>query len=225
VATPHAFVFDAQRTLRYAGRIDASEKPGTANAEDLRDAIEALLAGSEIEEPVTKTFGCSTKWAWKLDWKEKVNREWSELPVVLEEIDESGIEELVRNDSEKLRLINLWATWCGPCVIEYPEFIEIHRMFKGRDFEFVSLSADSPENRNDVLRFLEKNESAVVNYIFYKDDPYALIEAIDPDWNGALPYTLLVAPGGKRVYSRQGIIDPLELKRAIVDHPMIGRYY
>jgi thiol-disulfide isomerase/thioredoxin len=132
---------------------------------------------------------------------------------------------LIRNDSEKLRLVNVWATWCGPCIIEFPELIDIHRMYKGRDFEFVSLSADSPENREDVLKFLEEKESAVTNLIFDKGDPYALIEAIDPDWNGALPYTILVEPGGKPVYAKQGMIDPLELKRIIVDHPMIGRYY
>jgi hypothetical protein len=98
-------------------------------------------------------------------------------------------------------------------------------MYKGRDFEFVSLSADSPDSREDVLKYLEEKESAVANFIFDKGDPYALIEAIDPDWNGALPYTLLVEPGGKTVYAKQGMIDPLELKRTIVDHPMIGRYY
>ena len=50
-------------------------------------------------------------------------------------------------------------------------------------------------------------------------------EAIDPKWNGALPYTLLVEPGGKIVYSYQGPVDLLELKRAIVEHPLMGRYY
>ncbi len=225
VATPHAFVFDAERSLCYLGRLDGSEKPGTANAEDLRQAIDAILSGSQVENPVTKSFGCSTKWAWKLEWKEKVDQEWRELPVTLEDIDESGIKNLIRNDSGKLRLINVWATWCGPCVIEFPELVDINRMYKGRDFEFVSLSADLPENREDVLRFLTAKESAVANYIFDKGDPYALIEAIDPNWDGALPYTLLVEPGGKTVYARQGMIDPLELKRIIVDHPMIGRYY
>jgi len=52
-----------------------------------------------------------------------------------------------------------------------------------------------------------------------------MIEAVDPDWNGALPYTILVEPGGKKVWSHQGEVDFLELKRAIVDHSMIGRYF
>jgi hypothetical protein len=63
------------------------------------------------------------------------------------------------------------------------------------------------------------------NYIFHLDDKYKLIEAIDPHWQGALPYTLVVQPGGKIVYAREGPIDAAELKKVIVDDPAIGRYY
>ncbi len=225
VATPHAFVFDSDRILRYTGRLDSSEKPGTANAEDLRAALDAVLSGQSVPTPVTKSFGCSTKWAWKSDWKKKVDQEWSEATVSLEPADVEGVRALLANDTDKLRLINVWATWCGPCVIEYPEFIKINRMYKERAFEFVSLSADAPENRDKVLEFLESKESAVRNLQFALDDQYALIEAVDPAWNGALPYTVLVEPGGRVIYRVQGAIDPLELKRAIVDHPLVGRYY
>ena len=224
-ATPHAYVFDSERMLQYVGRMDDSEKPGTANAEDLRAAIDAVLAGEVVPNPTTKTFGCSTKWAWKTEYKDKVEKEWAEKPVSLEKINEAGITELLQNDSDKLRLINIWATWCGPCVMEYPSFIEIHRMYQGRDFEFISLSADTPQQEEVALKFLKKQNSAVQNYIFEKDDKYALIEAVDPDWQGALPYTVLVEPGGKKIYAKQGIISPHELKRLIVEHPKIGRYY
>jgi peroxiredoxin len=225
VATPHVFVFDKERKLRYTGRIDGSEKPGTANAEDLRGAIEAVLKGGSIAEPTTKAFGCSTKWSWKVAWKEKVEKDWREAPVELQDIGVDGVRALLANDTDKLLLVNLWATWCGPCIIEYPEFLRIHRMYKDRDFEFVSISADAPEQKDKVLKFLEKKESAVRNFIFDSDDQYQLIEAVDPNWQGALPYTLLIEPGGKVIFSLQSTIDPLELKRKIVDHPLIGRYY
>ncbi|MCB0628284.1 MAG: redoxin domain-containing protein [Lewinella sp.] len=226
VATPHAFVFDKQRKLQYVGRLDGVEKPGGANAEDLRAAIDAVLAGKTPEVQETKTFGCSTKWGWKTEMKARVSKEWSEKPVSLENISVDGIKALLKNeDSEKLRLVNVWATWCGPCILEYPEFIVLQRMYGARDFEFVSISADKPEQKDKALKFLQSKSSALTNYIFDQDDKYALIEAIDPNWNGALPYTILVEPGGEVVWAHQGEVDFMELKRTIVDHPMIGRYY
>ena len=226
VATPHAYVFDADRKLTYQGRLDASEKPGTANAEDLRAAIDATLAGKPVAMSTTKVFGCSTKWGWKNEYKEKVDADWAARPVDLEMADVDAIRQIVSNDgNEKLRLINVWATWCGPCIIEYPDFLVLQRMYGARDFEFVSVSADKPEHHNKALKFLKEKQSGVKNYLFAKDDKYALIEAIDPEWNGALPYTLLVDDKGNKVFSHQGQVDFLELKRAIVEHPKIGRYY
>jgi peroxiredoxin len=226
VATPHAFVFDKNRKLQYAGRLDATEKPGTGNAEDLRAAIDAVLAGETPAVQTTKTFGCSTKWAWKTEYKEKVEKEWAAAPVTIQPIDVAGVQKLLKNeDSGKLRLVNVWATWCGPCVLEYPEFVVLQRMYGARDFEFVSISADKPTQEAKALEFLKKKNSALTNYLFSKEDKYALIEAVDKNWNGALPYTILVEPGGKVVWSHQGEVDFLALKRAIVEHPMIGRYY
>lgn len=225
VATPHAFVFDEERRLKYSGRLDGSEKPGTANADDLRSAIDAVLLDVEILEPVTKTFGCSIKWGWKMSWTNKVNQDWANKPVTLNEISEEGVKILMNNDSDKLQLINIWATWCGPCVIEYLEFINIHRMYKDRDFEFISISADKLSSKDKALKFLKNKNSAVKNYIFAGEDIYKLIDSVDPEWDGALPYTVLIEPDGKVVYKKMGTIEPLELKRIIVGHAMIGRYY
>lgn len=225
VATPHVFVFDKERKLKYTGRLDKSEKPGTANADELRAAIDAVLLNAVILEPITKSFGCSVKWGWKMSWTNKVNEDWAKLPVTLDAINTDGVLKIMKNESDKLRLINIWATWCGPCVIEYPEFINIHRMYQGRDFEFVSLSADKIEHKDKALKFLQSKNSAVKNYIYSGTDIYKLIESVDKEWDGALPYTILLEPGGNVVYKKMGTIEPLELKKVIVDHPMIGRYY
>ncbi len=225
-ATPQAFVFDRQRKLRYTGRIDRKEKPGMANGEDLRSAIEAVLAGKSIAEPVTQTFGCSTKWGWKLENRGKVDADWAAKPVNLTKVDVRGIKTLLKNDdSKKLRLVNIWATWCGPCSLEYPDFIVLQRMYGARDFEFVSVSADKPEKEQKVLDFLRSKQSGVANYLFSEVDTYALTEAVGKDWNGALPYTVLVEPGGKVVWQHQGDVDFQALKRVIVEHKMIGRVY
>jgi thiol-disulfide isomerase/thioredoxin len=175
---------------------------------------------------VTKTFGCSTKWGWKLEYKDKAEQDWGAKPVTLNQLDVSGVQKLLRNeDSKKLRLINVWATWCGPCVLEYPDFVTLQRMYGARDFEFVSISADKPDHGEKALKFLQDKHSAVANYLFSQDDKYALIEAVDKDWNGALPYSMLVEPGGTVVWKQQGTVDFYALKKAIVEHHMMGRYF
>ena len=225
IATPHAYIFDQNRILKYSGRLDGIEKPGKADSEDLRMATDVVLAGNDPNPATTKVFGCSTKWGWKNEYKAKVQAEWDAKPISIEELDDNGIKDLLKNDSKKLRLINVWATWCGPCVVEYPEFVSIQRMYGQRDFEFVSISADRITQKERALNLLKSKHSAVKNYIFNGKDSYQLIEAIDPKWDGALPYTLLIEPGGKIVYSIQGGIKPLVLKKKIVEHPMIGRYF
>ena len=65
LTTPHVFVFDAERKLRYKGRFDDSRFGGddsTVKSPDTRNAVEALLVGKPVPVEVTKPMGCSTKW-------------------------------------------------------------------------------------------------------------------------------------------------------------------
>ena len=226
VATPHVFIFDNERKLRFHGRIDDTENPAkTPKNQDTRKVLDDLLAGGQLTTTSTKVFGCSVKWAEKKDHQGEALAQWAKEPVQLEMIDESGIKELLVNNSGKLRLINVWATWCGPCVIEFPDLVNINRMYRGRDFEFISVSADAPEHKNKVLQFLKANQASNKNYLFSVDDKYKLIEAIDPKWQGALPYSILVEPGGKIVYAKQGGINVAGMKKQIVENEMIGRFY
>ncbi|MFC4870216.1 redoxin domain-containing protein [Negadavirga shengliensis] len=226
-ATPHVFVFDKDRKLTYQGRIDASEKPGTGQAEDVKFAIEQTLKGEPLPSDKAKTpaFGCSIKWAWKNEYTIKVNEDWKKKEVTLTKIGLDELDQLLKNDSENLRLINFWATWCGPCIVEYPEFIELQRMYGERDFEFASVSLDSPDAEEKVLKFLRNKYSATTNYLVNSDDKYAAIDVIKNDWDGSLPLTLLIEPGGNVYHKVPGTINAMELRKIIVDHPMIGRYY
>jgi hypothetical protein len=87
----------------------------------------------------------------------------------------------------------------------------------------VTLSTDDISKKDYVLKFLSQNYASTKNYQYTSDNKYKLIEAIDKDWPGALPYTLLIKPGGEIIYKQLGAIDPLELKKAIVEY--LGRYY
>ena len=224
--TPHVFIFDKERILRFQGRIDDIEKPTERpTTHDTRNAIEELLKEKEVTTKTTKVFGCSVKWAEKGNWLEKAKKDWAAEPVHLEMTDESGIKELLKNNTDKLRLINVWATWCGPCLIEFPEFVDINRMYRGRDFEFISICLDDTTRHARALKFLQSKQASNKNYFFNMKNKWALIEAVDPKWQGALPYTLIVEPGGKIVYGKQYLIDPAKMKQLIVEHPLIGRFY
>ncbi len=224
VATPHVFVFDAERKLRFVGRVDDDENPAKATTHDARNAIEAVLAGKPVPVETTKVFGCSVKWSDKRAWVKEGYEKWAQEPVTLETIDEAGVKALAKNEGgKKLRLINVWATWCGPCVIEFPDLVSIHRIYRGRDFEVVTVNADDPGKREKALEFLKTQQASTRNYAFDKGDPYALIEAVDPKWQGALPHTIVVAPGGEVIYRSEAAFDTLKLRKAIVG--WLGRYY
>ena len=104
-----------------------------------------------------------------------------------------------------------------------PDFIEINRMYRQRAFELVLVAANYPDERKEVLAFLKRNQCSTTNYLFNTktgdnapSGKYKLIEAFDKEWNGALPYTVLISPAGEILYKESGPIDPLELKRTIV---------
>ncbi len=223
VRTPHVFVFDKQRKLRYEGGIDDAEKPALVKSRDARNAIEALLGGEKVPVERTRTIGCSIKWSDKRESARQSLAMWAQESVALETIDAKGIRELAGNDTGKLRVINVWASWSGPSVEQLAEFVTANRMYRKREFEMVTISADSPSRRDSVLSLLKKQQASCRNYLFDSQDQYQLMTALDGDLLGGVPYTILVKPGGEIIYRRLGTADPLELKKAIVGY--LGRYY
>jgi thiol-disulfide isomerase/thioredoxin len=221
VATPHVFIFDADRKLRYQGRIDNNEREDLVKTRDTRAALDALLASREPEVPETKVFGCSTKWDTKIEsntrWLEKVRKE----PVTIDAATADILRDLRANKSDKVRLINVWATWCGPCVSEFDSLIETNLRFRHRDFELITIAAQYPDEKDKVLSFLQKHHASTRNYYFAETDKYKMFEALDPDWQGGLPHTLLIAPGGEILYRATEELDFLTLRRKIV--PALNR--
>ncbi len=225
VATPHVFVFDKERKLRYEGRVDDMENPfKTPQHTDTRNAIEALLNSREVPVKTTKVFGCSIKWSDKKELVEQFREAWAKEPVHLEMIDEDSIKSMMKNSSGKLRLINIWSAASAPSEQEFPEFVSINRMYRDRDFEFISISADEPANKPRVLKFLQMQQASNSNYLSNVNGKKKLAKAIDPSWHGDLPYTVLVEPGGNILYAHHGPIDPAKLKTTIVNNHLIGRF-
>jgi peroxiredoxin len=222
-ATPHVFIFDKDRILRFSGRIDdGSGIPGKATSFDTKTALDQLLAGQPVTREKTKTFGCSIKWPEKESLANAEELSWAKEKVTLEDIHMDSVKALLNNNGDNYRLINVWATWCGPCVTEFPEFLTINRMYRQREFELITISMDDPSRKTKVLHFLTQKQASAKNYIL-AGDKYKFIDVLDKKWEGSLPYTILLAPGGKVLYSKQGVINPLALKKLIVNS--LGRVF
>jgi peroxiredoxin len=222
LATPHVFIFDQDRKLRYVGRIDDAEVK-TVKTHDARDAIQALVAGKPVPVASTRVFGCSTKWADKQEDAGRALARWDGEPVKLENLDEAGVTKLAKNDGKKLLLVNVWATWCGPCVAELPDFVTMNRMYRGRPFKLVTISLDDAEKKEAVLKVLREKHVAATNYLVTIKNRDRFGDLLDKEWPGPVPYTLLIAPGGKVIYRKSGAIDALAVRRAIVAY--LGRTY
>jgi thiol-disulfide isomerase/thioredoxin len=217
VATPHVFVFDSEHKLRYTGAIDDSERVQFVRKNYLRDALDSLLAGRSPADSKTKVVGCSIKWAGKADSVKAYMDKLAAEPVAVSPADAETLKALRKNDSGKFRLVNFWATWCAPCLAEFPEFMAINRMYRHRDFELVTVALNRPDEEKSVLECLKKNQASCRNLIFASTERDKLIDAFEPDWQGPVPFTVLINPEGKIIYRETGSIDPLALKRAIVN--------
>lgn len=240
LCTPHVFIFDGDRKLRYMGRFDDSRfaEANTVHCTDARNAIQALLAGTPVPIEVTRPFGCSTKWRENKTELIRIDEKMYGAPVVLETIEATNVAALVRNPTRKLRLINVWATWCVPCVKELPGIVSLSHRFANRDFEVITISVDDPKQEGSVQQFLTKHHASVPNrvqrslkvegrktnnYLFSGANIDELMQALDPAAPGPIPYTVLIAPGGKILGRYAGEINVGEVQAKVVD--FLGPYY
>lgn len=126
-------------------------------------------------------------------------QEMSETSAVelLTDIASEEIETLIakHNADGKVVLVNIWATWCGPCVEEFPDIVELKQKYKDQ-LEVVFISADFPEDRERALQFLKDQKVTWETYMKTgKDEPF--INAISNDWSGALPFTKIYSKNGQ----------------------------
>jgi len=215
-ATPHVFVFDGERKLRYEGRVDSSAREALAKKHDARDAIDAVLAGKAVAVAKTPTFGCSIKWAAKEAGRAAELAAIEKEPIKVELVDAEGLKALRKNAAGKVLLVDFWATWCGPCVQQFPEFQTMYRMYRRRPFELITVSTNFPDEKKGVLAALQQQHASSRNLLFGTTDNYGLMAAFDPEWNAAVPYTVLIRPDGTVAFKHQGTIDSIEIRRLIL---------
>ena len=215
-ATPHVFVFDHDRRLRYEGRFDNSYRVEMVKTQDARNAIDALLAGKAVEVTHTGVFGCSTKWKEKEAERLEALRKLEEKPVSLQLASADDLRTLRANPAKKLTLVSFWDTRCASCIAQFAGMETTYRMYSVRGFELVTVAANSPDGRGAVQQALQKQHATSRNLMFASGDTASFERAFDPEWDSTLPYTILIAPDGRIVYRKLGAVDMLELRRTIL---------
>ena len=215
-ATPHIFIFDQERKLRYEGRVDNNPREPLVTKQDAREALDALLAGKPVAVAKTPSVGCSTKWIAKQAGRRAEMENIEAKPVAVKPASGEELKALRKNPTGKLLLVDFWATWCAPCLDELPEFETMYRMYGHRAFDLVTVSINYPDEKAGALSVLQKQHATSQNLMLGSTDIYALLGAFDPEWNAAVPYTMLIRPDGEVVYKHQGVVDPLQLKRLII---------
>ncbi|RPI15037.1 MAG: TlpA family protein disulfide reductase [Ignavibacteriae bacterium] len=127
------------------------------------------------------------------------------------------LDELKESLKGKVALVNFWATWCAPCVKEFPDLIKLYNNYKDKDFKLVFITTDVPEEiESKVIPFLKKNNVDFVTYYNNFQNVEELINYIDKDWEGAIPSTYIYNKDGKVTSSFLGKKEYSEFEKEIL---------
>ena len=132
----------------------------------------------------------------------------------LVEVDQEELQRLIEEREAAVTVVNFWATWCGPCREEFPDFVKLGRDFEEQGVDVLFVSMDFPGEQEAVRSFLADQGWEEPSYLRVGKD-HAFIAGMHDEWTGVLPATLIYTQGGTLVHFTQG--DPLHYE-TLVEH-------
>lgn len=106
------------------------------------------------------------------------------------------VDELVnryKNTNDTTYIINFWATWCGPCVAELPDFERINEKYKDKKVKVILVSMDFVSDYNSkLIPFINKKKIKSEVVLLNETKPDIFINKINPTWQGSLPATMII---------------------------------
>ena len=132
------------------------------------------------------------------------------------EVDFAGLKKAVAAQKGRVVFVNFWATWCAPCVAEFPDIVKMYQKYHTKGLEVIAVSFD--ESAPAAIPFLDKQKADFINVLKSpKQDDDVFMKGFDQAWEGALPASWLFDQSGKRVYFRMGKFDPVALDKQIAN--------
>lgn len=125
------------------------------------------------------------------------------------------LEKIINEKPAKIKILNFWATFCRPCVIEMPFFEEVAIKFED-DIDLIFVSLDFVENvENKVKPFLTKKNIHSRVILLDDTDYNSWIDRVNPNWSGAIPATLIIDKNTGEKFFFEKIFDKEELESLI----------
>jgi len=135
---------------------------------------------------------------------------------ILEAVNVEKLKAILKKKRGKVILVNFWATWCAPCREEFPALIKLYRQYRARGLDLMLVSADNPEDREQVEAFLKQSEANFTSYIGSDENHAVLASSISRDWPYAIPTTFVFNRQGKLTKSLVGRQDYQIFQKAIL---------
>jgi thiol-disulfide isomerase/thioredoxin len=128
-------------------------------------------------------------------------------------IDAAGVHKLVAAEKGRPVVVSFWATWCAPCIKEFPDLVALAR--ERKDVTVLSISIDDESERAAVDAFVAKQKPSFRVYIKAPGPEEAFINGVDPKWSGSVPLTLIFDSAGQKKALIEGEQTRAELEKAL----------
>lgn len=102
--------------------------------------------------------------------------------------------DIIHAPSDKVKVINFWATWCAPCVKELPLFERLNNERPDVKVILVSMDLDLDPNPEKVYMFITRKNIKSEVVLLNEPDPNSWINKVEKEWSGALPATIIINP-------------------------------
>lgn len=138
----------------------------------------------------------------------------STSPPTLVKVRHADAMKVVQDNDARVTVVNFWATWCVPCVEEFPAFVKLERTLEDRGVEVMFISTDFPNQKDKVVSFLAEHGVTGTSYL-KTGTSTAFVNNFSEEWSGAVPATFVYDQEGTLLAFWEGKVSYEELKKRV----------